>query len=103
MYRPLGDRLLIEPLDVTTQTKGGLYIPETADREKPQRGKVLAAGEGDRTESGDAIPMLCKRGDIVLFGAYAGVEVKIHGQSLIVLRDRDVLLVEVADEDGPGN
>jgi chaperonin GroES len=88
--RPLGDRLLVEPIEKEETIAGGLLLPETA-KEKPQQGKVLAAGAGRRDESGKRIDMDVKAGDMILFAKYAGTEIKIDGKKLLIMKETDVL------------
>ena len=88
--KPLGNRLVIEPLEQEEITSGGIVLPETA-KEKPQQGLVLAAGPGDRDEDGKRIPMDVKVGDKVLFAKYAGTELKMDGKKLLILRETDIL------------
>ena len=89
-FRPLNDRVLVEALDQESKTKGGIIIPDTA-KEKPQQGKVIAAGPGARTEDGKLQPMGVKAGDKILFGKWSGTEVKIDGDDLIIMKESDVL------------
>jgi chaperonin GroES len=89
-FKPLGSRVLIEPIEQEEVTASGIVLPETA-KEKPQQGKVLAAGPGDRNEDGDRIAMDIKVGDTVLFAKYSGTEVKMDGKKLLILRESDVL------------
>ena len=89
-FKPLGGRVLIEPIEQEEVTAGGIVLPETA-KEKPQQGKVLAAGPGDRDEEGKRIPMEVKVGDTVLFAKYSGTEVKMEGKKLLILRESDLL------------
>ena len=89
-FKPLGGRVLVDPLEQEEVTAGGIVIPETA-KEKPQQGKVLAAGPGDRDEDGKRIPMEVKVGDTVLFAKYSGTEVKMEGKKLLILRESDLL------------
>lgn len=88
--RPLGDRVIVEPSEQEETTASGLYIPETA-KEKPQQGKVIAAGAGRLDEDGDRIQMDVKTGDTVLFAKYAGTEVKMDGKKLLILKETDIL------------
>ncbi|MCS7222802.1 MAG: co-chaperone GroES [Anaerolineae bacterium] len=90
--RPLGDRLVVEPIEQEERTAGGIILPETA-KEKPQEGKVLAAGPGRRDEDGEYIPMDVKVGDRVLYAKYAGTEVKLEGKKLLILKESDVLAI----------
>ena len=89
--RPLGDRVLIEPVEQEETIAGGmLVLPETA-KEKPQQGNVLAVGAGRRDEDGDRIDMDVKVGDKVLYAKYAGTEVKLDGKKLLILKESDIL------------
>jgi chaperonin GroES len=90
--RPLGDRVIIEPIEQEEVTASGLYIPETA-KEKPQQGNVLAAGEGRRDDDGKRIPMDVKAGDKVLFAKYAGTEIKVDGKKLLIMKETDILAI----------
>jgi chaperonin GroES len=89
-FRPLNDRVLVEALDQENKTKGGIIIPDTA-KEKPQQGKVIAAGPGARTEDGKLQPMGVKAGDQILFGKWSGTEVKIDGKDLLIMKESDIL------------
>ena len=88
--RPLHDRIIVERLEEETKTAGGLIIPDTA-KEKPQQGEVVAVGKGKKTEDGKVIPMDVKVGDKVLFGKYAGTEIKLEGQDYLIMREDDIL------------
>jgi chaperonin GroES len=88
--KPLGDRLIVEPIEREETIAGGLLLPETA-KEKPQQGEVLAAGEGRRDDDGDRIPMDVKKGDKVLFAKYAGTEIKLDGKKLLIMKETDIL------------
>lgn len=88
--RPLYDRVLVKRVDGETQTKGGLFIPETA-KEKPLEGEVVAAGNGRVLEDGTVRPLTVKAGDRVLFAKYAETEVKVGGETLLLLREEDLL------------
>ena len=90
--RPLHDRILIKRLEEEDKSKGGIIIPDTA-KEKPIQGKVIAVGKGKIMKSGDVIPLDVKKGDKVLFGKYAGTEVKIDGEEHLILREDDILAV----------
>jgi chaperonin GroES len=90
LFKPLGSRVLIEPIEQEEVTASGIVLPETA-KEKPQQGKVLAAGPGDRNEDGDRIAMDVKVGDTILFAKYSGTEVKMEGKKLLILRESDIL------------
>jgi chaperonin GroES len=88
--RPLHDRIIVERLEEETKTAGGLIIPDTA-KEKPQQGKVIAVGKGKKTEDGKILPLDVKVGDKILFGKYAGTEIKIEGKEFLMMREDDVL------------
>jgi len=88
--RPLHDRILIKRLGEEEKTAGGLFIPDTA-KEKPQKGKVVATGNGRVTEDGKAIPLTVKKGDNVLFAKYSGTELKLDGEEYLMIREEDVL------------
>ncbi|MDD5284475.1 MAG: co-chaperone GroES [Desulfuromonadaceae bacterium] len=90
--RPLQDRIIVKRVEEETKTAGGLFIPETA-KEKPQRGKIVAAGNGKKTEEGKVLPLDVKVGDVVLFGKYAGTEVKVDGEEYLMMREDDLLAV----------
>jgi chaperonin GroES len=90
--RPLHDRVLIKRLEDEEKSKGGIIIPDTA-KEKPIQGKVLAVGKGKILKTGDVIPPDLKKGDKVLFGKYAGTEVKIDGEEHLLMREDDILAV----------
>ena len=92
--KPLGNRVVVEPLEQEELTAGGIVLPETA-KEKPQKGKVLATGPGDRDDKGERIPMDVREGDTVLFAKYAGTEIKIDGKKLLILRESDLLAIVV--------
>ncbi|HUH50834.1 MAG TPA: co-chaperone GroES [Flavobacterium sp.] len=85
--KPLADRVLIEPMAAETQTASGIFIPDTA-KEKPQRGTVVAAGNGKKDE-----PMTVKVGDIVLYGKYAGSELKFENKDYLIMREEDILAI----------
>jgi len=90
--RPLGSRVLVEPIEAEEITAGGIVLPETA-KEKPQKGKVLSVGPGDRDDDGDRIPMDVKKDDVVLFAKYGGTEIKVDGKKLLILRESDLLAI----------
>jgi chaperonin GroES len=90
--RPLQDRIIVKRVEEETKTAGGLFIPETA-KEKPQRGEIVATGKGKKTEEGKVLPLDVKVGDIVLFGKYAGTEVKVDGEEYLMMREDDLLAV----------
>ena len=88
--RPLQDRIIVKRLEEENVTAGGILIPDTA-KEKPQRGEIVAVGKGKVTEDGKVLPIDVKVGDKVLFGKYAGTEVKIDGQDYLIMREDDIL------------
>jgi chaperonin GroES len=88
--RPLHDRILVERIEEEEKTQGGIIIPDTA-KEKPAEGKVIAVGNGKVTENGEVKPLDVKEGDRVLFGKYAGTEVKVGGNEYLIMREDDVL------------
>lgn len=88
--RPLHDRVLIKRLGEEEKTAGGLFIPDTA-KEKPQKGKVIATGNGRITEDGKSIPLDVKKGDNVLFSKYAGTELKLNGEEYLMISEGDIL------------
>jgi len=92
--KPLGSRVVVEPIEQDEVTAGGIVLPETA-KEKPQKGVVLSVGPGDRDEDGDHIAMDVAAGDTVLFAKYAGTEIKIDGKKLLILRESDLLAIVV--------
>lgn len=93
--KPLGDRLVVKPLEEEEMTPGGIVLPETA-KEKPQKGEVLAVGPGSRDDEGKYIAMDISVGDKVLYAKYGGTEVKVDGDKLLILRESDILaLIEM--------
>jgi chaperonin GroES len=90
--RPLEDRIVVKPLEAEEKSAGGILLPDTA-KEKPQRAKVLAVGEGKLTDEGKRIALTVKPGDEILHGKYAGTEVKWQGDELRILRESEVLAV----------
>jgi chaperonin GroES len=90
--RPLHDRVIVRRMEEETMSAGGIVIPDNA-AEKPSRGEIVAAGTGKITDSGDVRPLAVKVGDTVLFGKYAGTEVKVDGEELLVMREDDIVAV----------
>ncbi|GAB4468879.1 MAG: co-chaperone GroES [Anaerolineae bacterium] len=90
--KPLGDRVVIEPLEREERTESGLFIPETA-KEKPQQGTVIAVGAGRKDEDGKRVPMDVEVGQTVLFAKYSGTEVKIDGKKLLIMKESDILAI----------
>ena len=92
MIKPLGDRIVIEVIEDTEQTSGGIFIPDSA-KEKPQKGEVVAVGLGKMNDKGEREPMDVKVGDIVLYAKYAGTDIKIDGTEYKILSVKDALAV----------
>jgi len=89
-FKPLGDRVLVKPLEQKEVKKGGIIIPETA-KEKPQEGEIIAVGPGKFDDNGKKVPMDVKTGDKILYGKYSGTEVKIDDQEMLIMHQDDVL------------
>jgi len=89
-FRPLHDRVVVEPLDADEKTAGGIIIPDTA-KEKPMQGKVIAAGPGARGEDGKVQALDVKKGDTVLYGKWSGTEVTIDGSTLLIMKESDIM------------
>ncbi|MDD5486751.1 MAG: co-chaperone GroES [Dehalococcoidales bacterium] len=92
--QPLGDRVLVKPIEAEEITKGGIVLPASA-QEKPLEGKVLAAGPGKRNDKGEPIALDVKVGDIILYSKYGGTEIKIDGEELIILTESNILATRV--------
>ena len=90
--KPLGSRVLVEPLEQDDITAGGIVLPETA-KEKPQQGLIMAIGPGARDEDGKRIPMDVAKGDKILFAKYSGTEIKLDGKKYLILREEDILAI----------
>jgi chaperonin GroES len=90
--KPLADRLVVEPTERDQVTASGIYVPETA-KEKPQEGKVVAAGPGRRDDEGERIPMDVAAGDRVLYAKYAGTEIKLEDKKYLILKESDILAI----------
>nr|WP_217125036.1 MULTISPECIES: co-chaperone GroES [Thermodesulfatator] len=90
--KPLHDRILVQRIEEEERTKSGIIIPDTA-KEKPIMGKVIAVGDGRILENGQKLPLSVKEGDRILFGKYAGTEVKIEGEEYLIMREDDVLAI----------
>ncbi|HHO52190.1 MAG TPA: co-chaperone GroES [Deltaproteobacteria bacterium] len=91
-FRPLYDRVLVKRLESEQKSAGGLFIPETA-KEKPQQAEVIAVGTGRLTDSNETVALIVKPGDKILFGKYAGDEIKLDGEEHIILRESDILAI----------
>ena len=92
MLKPLGDRIIAKALEAEAKTAGGIVLPDSA-KEKPQEGEVIAVGPGTQLDSGKMTPMDVKVGDKIIYGKYAGTEIKIGGEEYIILRQEDVLAI----------
>ena len=90
--RPLGDKILIKRLEAESKTKSGIVLPDSA-KEKPKRGKILSLGDGKRLETGERAPFSVKKGDEVIFASYAGTEIKLDGEELMIMSEDDILAV----------
>ena len=91
--RPLADRVVIRPQEREERTRGGIYLPDTASKEKPQEGTVMAVGEGRLDDSGRRVPVAVAAGDRVLFAKYAGTEIRIEDEDYLILAEKDILAV----------
>jgi chaperonin GroES len=90
--RPLGDKILVKRVEAESKTKSGIVLPDTA-KEKPRRGKILAVGDGKRLDNGERAPFSVKKGDEVIFASYAGTELKLDGEVLMIMSEDDILAV----------
>ena len=90
--RPLGDRVLVEPIEREEITASGIYVPETA-KERPQEGVVVAVGPGRKDDDGKVVPMDVKKGDRVLYAKYGGTEVKLEDKKYLILKETDILAI----------
>lgn len=93
MFKPLSNHLFIEPIEEQTVTKGGIVLPDTAEKEKPIRGKVIAAGPGKLNEKGERVPLSVKVGDVVLFKKYGPDEIEIENKKYLVGDEDDILAI----------
>ncbi len=91
-FRPLHDRVIVKRVEEEEKTSGGIIIPDAA-KEKPQQGKVVAAGKGKILENGKVSPLAVKKGDRILFGKYSGQEIKIDGEEHLIMREDDILAI----------
>ncbi len=90
--KPLGDRVLVKPVEEDEQVKGGIIIPDTA-KEKPQRGEIVAVGDGKLDDSGSRIPLLVAIGDTVYYGRYSGTEVRLDDEDYLIIPEGDILAI----------
>ena len=96
--KPLQDRVIVKRIEEGEQIRGGIIIPDTA-KEKPQEGEIIAVGEGKKLDNGERVPLDLKEGDRVLFGKYAGTEIKLDGDEYLIMREDDILgVIERANE-----
>lgn len=93
MLKPLDDHVVVEPIVQEEKTSSGIYLPDTAHKDKPQTGKVVAVGTGRLMENGIRVPSEVKAGDVVVFAKYSGSDVTLDGKDYIILRDSDILAV----------
>lgn len=91
--KPLNDRVIVKPKDAIEKSKGGVILPDTASKEKPIEGTVIAAGPGKLTDSGDRTPLEVKKDDKIIFSKYAGTEIKVEEESYLILREEDILAI----------
>jgi chaperonin GroES len=91
--RPLADRVVVKPQEKEERTRGGIFLPDTASKEKPQEGTIMAVGEGKLDDNGKRTPVAVKAGDRVLFAKYAGTEVKIEDDDYLILAEKDILAI----------
>ena len=91
--RPLADRVVIKPQEKEEKTRGGIYLPDTASKEKPQEGTIMAVGEGKLDDNGRRTPVGVKVGERVLFAKYAGTDIKIDEEDYLILAEKDILAV----------
>ena len=91
-FRPLHDRVLVEPLDAQEKSAGGIIIPDTA-QEKPMEGKIVAVGNGYKNDEGKITPLDVKKGDTVLYGKFAGTEDRVDGEDLLIVKESDIIAV----------
>ncbi len=92
--KPLGDRVVVDPLEKEERTASGIILPETA-KEKPQEGTIIAVGPGRRDDDGKLVPMDVKLGDSVLYAKYAGTEIKLEDKKVLILKESDILAIVV--------
>ncbi len=90
---PLNDRVIVKPKEAVEKTKGGVYLPETASKEKPIEGLVISVGPGKTTETGTRVPLEVKKDQRVIFSKYSGTEIKIDEENYVILKEEDILAV----------
>jgi len=91
--KPIADHILIEPLEEEEKTKAGIFLPESADKERPEQGKVVAVGPGKKNEKGEIIPLEIKVGQKVLFTKYGPTEIKVDGKKYLIAKEEDILAI----------
>lgn len=91
--KPLADRVLVKPAEEKDKTEGGIFIPDTAKKERPQEGEVIAVGEGKTNDSGELIAPKIKKGERVLFRKFAGTEIEIDGEEYLIMGENDILAI----------
>ena len=91
--KPLSDHILIEPLNQEDKTRGGILLPKTAEKERPEKGKVIAVGPGKRNSDGKVVPLYVKEGDIVFFTKYGPHEIKINDKEYLIAREEEILAI----------
>lgn len=91
--KPLSDHIILEPIEEEITTQSGIILPDTAEKEKPQKGKVIAVGPGKKNDKGERIPLEIKVGDIVLFHKYGPNEIKIDNKDYLVAREDDIIAI----------
>ena len=91
--KPLSDRVVIKPREHEEKTKGGIYVPDTASKDRPTQGDVVAVGTGKQLKSGERVALEVKKGDTVLYSEYAGTEVKISGEKFLIVKQEDILAI----------
>jgi chaperonin GroES len=91
--RPLADRVVVKPQEKEEKTRGGIYLPDTASKEKPQEGTVIAVGDGKLDDNGKRTPVAVRAGDKVLFAKYAGTEIKVEDEDYLILAEKDILAI----------
>ncbi|HLD51555.1 co-chaperone GroES [candidate division WWE3 bacterium RIFOXYC1_FULL_40_10] len=91
--KPLADNVLIEPLQKETTTPSGIFIPDTVNKEKPQEGKIVAAGPGRKDEDGKLIEMQVKVGNVVMYKKWGGTEIKVEGKEVLLVKEEDILAI----------
>ncbi len=91
--KPLSDHILIEPISQEEKTKGGIFLPQTAEKERPEQGKVIEVGPGKRLSSGKRVPPEVKKGDVVLFTKYAPNEIKVGDKEYLIAKEEDILAI----------